>query len=43
MSFASGRCCVGCNGEGFALALPVMQGKGKPLVFRAWTPGDAMD
>jgi len=28
---------------GFALALPVMQGKGRPLVFRAWTPGDAMD
>ena len=26
-----------------ALALPVMQGKGKPLVFRAWAPGDAMD
>ena len=20
-----------------------MQGKGKPLIFRAWTPGDAMD
>ncbi len=31
------------NGEGFRLALPVMQGKGQPLVFRAWTPGDAMD
>ena len=30
-------------GEGFRLALPVMQGKGKPLVFRAWAPGDAMD
>ena len=29
--------------EGFALALPVMQGKGQPLVFRAWSPGDAMD
>lgn len=29
--------------DGFALALPVMQGKGKPLIFRAWTPGDAMD
>lgn len=25
------------------LALPVMQGKGKPLIFRTWTPGDAMD
>ncbi|HEY8194796.1 MAG TPA: 5-formyltetrahydrofolate cyclo-ligase [Hyphomicrobium sp.] len=28
--------------EGFRLALPVMQGKGKPLLMRAWTPGDAM-
>jgi 5-formyltetrahydrofolate cyclo-ligase len=25
------------------LALPVVVGKGKPLIFRAWTPGDAMD
>jgi 5-formyltetrahydrofolate cyclo-ligase len=29
--------------EGHALAMPVMQGKGRPLVFRAWAPGDAMD
>jgi len=29
--------------DGFALALPVMQGKGEPLLFRAWAPGDAMD
>lgn len=29
--------------EGFRLALPVMQGKLKPLLFRAWAPGDAMD
>lgn len=29
--------------DGLALALPVMQGKGRPLIFRAWTPGDAMD
>jgi 5-formyltetrahydrofolate cyclo-ligase len=28
--------------EGFRLALPIMQGKGKPLLFRAWAPGDAM-
>jgi 5-formyltetrahydrofolate cyclo-ligase len=28
---------------GFALALPAMQGKGKPLLFRAWASGDAMD
>ena len=31
------------HGEGYRLCLPVMQGKGKPLVFRAWAPGDAMD
>ena len=29
-------------GEGHRLALPVMQGKGRPLQFRAWAPGDAM-
>jgi 5-formyltetrahydrofolate cyclo-ligase len=28
--------------EGHHLCLPVMQGKGVPLVFRAWSPGDAM-
>jgi 5-formyltetrahydrofolate cyclo-ligase len=27
-------------GEGHRLALPVMQGKGRPLAFRAWAPGD---
>ena len=31
------------HGDGHALAMPVMQGKGKPLIFRAWAPGDAMD
>jgi 5-formyltetrahydrofolate cyclo-ligase len=31
------------HGEGYRLALPVMQGKGNPLLFRAWQPGDAMD
>ena len=30
-------------GAGVALALPVVAKKGQPLVFRAWTPGDAMD
>jgi 5-formyltetrahydrofolate cyclo-ligase len=30
------------GGEGCRLCLPVMQGKGLPLVFRAWSPGDAM-
>jgi 5-formyltetrahydrofolate cyclo-ligase len=29
-------------GEGHPLCLPVMQGKGRPLLFRAWTPGDDM-
>jgi 5-formyltetrahydrofolate cyclo-ligase len=29
--------------EGFRLALPVMQGKGRPLLMRAWAPGDAMN
>jgi 5-formyltetrahydrofolate cyclo-ligase len=28
--------------EGHRLALPVMQGKGRPLLFRAWAPGDKM-
>lgn len=30
-------------GEGSQLALPIVQGKGRPLMFRAWSPGDAMD
>ncbi len=29
-------------GEGYSLCLPVMEGKGKPLVFRAWKPGDPL-
>ena len=33
---------VRLRGEGHALALPCMQGKGLPLVFRAWIPGDEM-
>lgn len=28
--------------EGYTLALPVMEAKGKPLVFRAWAPGDPL-
>lgn len=28
--------------EGWQVALPVMVGKGKPLQFRAWTPGAAL-
>jgi 5-formyltetrahydrofolate cyclo-ligase len=31
------------HAEGVRLALPVMVGKGKPLVMRAWTPGDVME
>jgi 5-formyltetrahydrofolate cyclo-ligase len=31
------------DGQGYRLALPVMQGKAKPLVFRAWAAGDLMD
>jgi 5-formyltetrahydrofolate cyclo-ligase len=30
------------HGDGHALALPAMQGKGRPLIFRAWAPGDEM-
>jgi 5-formyltetrahydrofolate cyclo-ligase len=29
--------------DGYRLCLPVMQGKDRPLIFRAWSPGDAMD
>jgi len=29
--------------EGCQLALPVVTGKGKPLVFRAWRPGDPLE
>ena len=29
-------------GEGCTIALPVMEGKGKPLVFRAWAPGEPL-
>lgn len=29
-------------GEGYSLCLPVMEAKGKPLLFRAWKPGDAL-
>lgn len=31
------------HAEGSKLALPVMVGKGKPLVMRAWAPGDVME
>jgi 5-formyltetrahydrofolate cyclo-ligase len=31
------------NAADVPLALPVVVGKGKPLIFRAWAPGDAMD
>jgi 5-formyltetrahydrofolate cyclo-ligase len=29
-------------GEDYRLCLPVMEGKGKPLVFRAWSPGEPL-
>lgn len=29
--------------KGFGLALPVIAGKGKPLVMRSWAPGDPME
>lgn len=31
------------HNEGCQLALPVVIGKGQPLVFRAWRPGDALE
>ncbi|MBS0547481.1 MAG: 5-formyltetrahydrofolate cyclo-ligase [Proteobacteria bacterium] len=31
------------HNEGCQLALPVVVGKGQPLVFRAWRPGDALE
>ena len=31
------------HAEGFRLALPAMQGRRKPLVMRAWTPGDVLN
>lgn len=30
------------SGEGHRLCLPVMLGKGRPLAFRAWAPGDGL-
>jgi 5-formyltetrahydrofolate cyclo-ligase len=30
------------HAAGYRLCLPVIEGKGLPLVFRAWSPGDAM-
>lgn len=31
------------DAEGYRLAMPVMQGRDKPLLFRAWSPGDDME
>jgi 5-formyltetrahydrofolate cyclo-ligase len=33
---------IALGAQGHSLALPTMQGKGKPLVFRSWKPGDEM-
>jgi 5-formyltetrahydrofolate cyclo-ligase len=30
------------HANGYRLCLPVIQGKGRPLLFRAWVPGDEM-
>src|SRR5258706_4641849 len=30
------------HGEGYRLALPVMVGKGRPLIFRQWQPDDPL-
>ena len=30
-------------GLGFGVALPVIVGRGQPLVFRRWTPGEALE
>ena len=37
-----GLLLVRLHGQGHHIGLPVMQGRGKPLVFRAWQPGDEM-
>ena len=34
------RLMAALKAKGHALALPVMQGKADPLLFRAWSPGD---
>jgi 5-formyltetrahydrofolate cyclo-ligase len=31
------------HAEGVNLCLPVMQGRGKPLLFRSWAPGDDLE
>jgi 5-formyltetrahydrofolate cyclo-ligase len=31
------------SNQGCQLALPVVQGKGLPLIFRAWRPGDSLE
>jgi 5-formyltetrahydrofolate cyclo-ligase len=39
----TGPIMLGLAAGGYRVALPVLQGKGKPLLFRAWAPGDAMN
>lgn len=36
------RLMAALRAKGHSLALPVMQGKADPLLFRAWTPGDEL-
>jgi len=38
----AGRLLTRLYDEGFTLALPVTIGRGKPLTFRVWRPGDIM-
>ncbi|MCH9806569.1 MAG: 5-formyltetrahydrofolate cyclo-ligase [Alphaproteobacteria bacterium] len=33
----------GLHGQGFQLAFPVIAGKGRPLVMRSWSPGEALE
>jgi 5-formyltetrahydrofolate cyclo-ligase len=34
---------IALSNRGCQLALPVVQGRGQPLLFRAWRPGDALE
>lgn len=36
----TGRLIAALREAGFTTALPVIQGRGKPLIFRLWKPGD---
>lgn len=40
--FDPGPLLANLHREGFRLALPQMQGKGRPLILRVWVPGDEL-